>query len=202
MKKVLIIDDTKNIRNMLRTCLEIRDYQVVLAENGAKALEIIESQGEIIDLIFLDIRMPGISGTEVLKELRGKNINCAVIIMTAFATVKNAIDCTKLGAFAYLQKPFSPERVNSVIDEFEDSNKANKDDINCEKIDLIEEVYIKAAKEQIDIGSYDEAFSNLKKALAINPYNKEIYKLISKVNEGIGDLEQAVRFNSIYDMFK
>lgn len=202
MKRVLIIDDTKNIRNMLRTCLEIRDYQVVLAENGVKALEIIESQGDTIDLIFLDIRMPGISGTEVLRELRDKNINCAVIIMTAFATVKNAIDCTKLGAFAYLQKPFSPERVNSVIDEFECNNKANEEDINCQETGNIEEIYITAAREQVDIGSYAEAFTNLKKALSINPYSKEIYELISKVNEGIGNFEEAIRFNNIYKLFK
>ena len=61
--------------------------------------------------------MPEMNGTEVLKIIRDMGVICPVIIMTAYATVKNAIDCTKLGAVAYLQKPFSPDRVSSVLEE-------------------------------------------------------------------------------------
>ncbi|MDZ5010670.1 response regulator, partial [Clostridium perfringens] len=91
MKRVLVIDDTKNIRILLSTCLELRGYEVITADNGIEALNIINNVNENIDLIFLDIRMPGISGTEVLKNIK---FNCHVVIMTAFATVKNAIECT------------------------------------------------------------------------------------------------------------
>ena len=61
--------------------------------------------------------MPEMNGTEVLKIIRDMGVKCTVIIMTAYATVKNAVDCTRLGAVAYLQKPFSPDRVSSVLDE-------------------------------------------------------------------------------------
>ena len=95
MKRVLVIDDTKNIRILLSTCLELRGYEVITADNGLEALNIINNTNEAIDLIFLDIRMPGISGTEVLKNIKEARMSCPVVIMTAFATVKNAIECTK-----------------------------------------------------------------------------------------------------------
>ena len=134
MKRVLVIDDTKNIRILLSTCLELRGYEVITADNGLEALNIINNTNEAIDLIFLDIRMPGISGTEVLKNIKEARMSCPVVIMTAFATVKNAIECTKLGAVVYLQKPFSPDRINIVLDEIESKSIPNKNESN---IDLI-----------------------------------------------------------------
>ena len=107
---------------LLTTCLELKGYEVLTAEDGKSAINIIKDQRQNVDLIFLDIRMPEMNGTEVLKVIRDIGVKCPVIIMTAYATVKNAIDCTKLGAVAYLQKPFSPDRVNSVLDEILDSN--------------------------------------------------------------------------------
>ena len=68
MGKVLIVDDTKNIRLLLTTCLELRGYDVTTAENGKVALEILQKEKNNIDLIFLDVRMPGMSGTEVLRS--------------------------------------------------------------------------------------------------------------------------------------
>ena len=117
MKKVLVIDDTKNIRMLLTTCLELKGYKVLTAEDGKSAIDIVKEEKDSIDIIFLDIRMPEMNGTEVLKIIRDMGVKCPVIIMTAYATVKNAVDCTRLGAVAYLQKPFSPDRVSSVLDE-------------------------------------------------------------------------------------
>lgn len=197
MKKILIVDDTKNIRVLLTTCLELRDYEVITANNGKEALNIIKNQKHNIDLIFLDIRMPEMNGTEVLKEIRNMGMECPVIIMTAFATVKNAIDCTKLGSVAYLQKPFSPERVNSVLDEI--FNKNNKSS-SIENKD--EDILVEEAKELIEKGSFMEAENILKKALSINPYNKDIYFLIGKVNENINNKKDAERFYAIAEIFK
>ncbi|WP_308780202.1 response regulator [uncultured Clostridium sp.] len=137
MKRVLVIDDTKNIRNLLSTCLEIRGYNVITADNGVEALRIIKNKDVKINLIFLDIRMPGISGTELLKNIKEERENCPVIIMTAFATVKNAIECTKLGALVYLQKPFSTDRINSVLAEIEEKMEENIE--NNEEDNLLKE---------------------------------------------------------------
>ncbi len=198
MKRVLIIDDTKNIRTLLTTCLELRDYEVLTAENGKVALDILREKKEEIDLIFLDIRMPGMSGTEVLKSLRSYGISCPVIIMTAFATVKNAVDCTKLGAIAYLQKPFSPDRVNTILDEItENTSNENRTNFNLKDVEL----YLSKTKSLINEKKYDEAFENIKTALSINPYIKETYYLIGQINENINNNIQAKRFYDIAKLF-
>lgn len=195
MKKVLIIDDTKNIRVLLSTCLELRGYNVITADNGIEALKIIQDNKVNIDLIFLDIRMPGISGTEVLKIIKSTRSNCPVIIMTAFATVKNAIECTKLGALVYLQKPFSPERINSVLDEIE--KKDEIENVSNTKKDILDEIRELIYKKE-DINTAHEL---LKKAISMNPYDKEIYLLISEVNRIIGNIDEAIRFEKIYNIF-
>ena len=198
MKRVLIIDDTKNIRTLLTTCLELRDYEVLTAENGKVALDILKEKKEEIDLIFLDIRMPGMSGTEVLKSLRSYGASCPVIIMTAFATVKNAVDCTKLGAVAYLQKPFSPDRVNAILDEItENTSNENRTNFNLSDVEL----YLSKAKSLINEKKYDEAFENIKTALSINPYIKETYYLIGQINENTNNSIQAKRFYDIAKLF-
>jgi len=113
MKKVLVVDDTKNIRVLLTTCLEMEGFEVLSVDNGEKALEIFKN--EKIDLAFLDIKMHGISGTEVLRTIREWGIGTPIIIMTAFATIKNAVECTKLGAVEYLQKPFTAQKIKNLI---------------------------------------------------------------------------------------
>ena len=196
MKKILVVDDTKNIRVLLSTCLELRGYEVITADNGGEALEIINDKNQKIDLIFLDIRMPGLSGTELLKNIKYIRNNCPVVIMTAFATVKNAVECTKLGALIYLQKPFSPERINLVLDEIENKKKIGSIDKDIDA--LLDEARDLLDKEE----NTNEAFNLLKKALSINPYYKETYLLISKLNEKIGNEEEMIRFREIYKLFK
>lgn len=198
MAKVLVVDDIKNIRMLLTTCLKLRGYEVVTAENGAAALEIIRQKGREIELIFLDIRMQGINGTEVLKNIREMGNSCPVVIMTAFATVKNAIDCTKLGAAAYLQKPFSPERVNAVLDEVNEI-KNHKSETSGGGIipDNIEQ-----ARRLIDEGNFETAHDKLKVALGINPYEKEVYYLLAKANKGLKNDVEADRFFKIAELFE
>lgn len=198
MKKVLIVDDTKNIRKLLTTLLEVKNYEVLTAEDGKSAIDIIKNEKDNIDLIFLDIRMPEINGTEVLKKIRELDLVCPVIIMTAYATVKNAIDCTRLGAVAYLQKPFSPERVSSVMDEV--LNKKSSFEQNSKPENYEEDIIINV-KKLIEDNKLDDAHNELKKLLSLNPYNKEIYYLISKVNKGMGDSKKAKLFNDIYELF-
>jgi len=198
MKKVLVIDDTKNIRKLLTTCLELKGYKVLTAEDGKSAIDIVQKEKDSIDIIFLDIRMPEMNGTEVLKIIREMGIKCPVIIMTAYASVKNAVDCTKLGAAAYLQKPFSPERVSSVLNEiltFREINSENSMYLE-EENDLILE-----SKKFISDGKFEEAHNTLKKSLAINPYNREIYHLISETNKSMKKFTKAKLFNDIYELF-
>lgn len=190
MKKALVVDDTKNIRNLLTTCLEINGYEVVTATNGVDAIKLFKEN--TFDLAFLDIKMPEISGTEVLRRICSEGITTPVIIMTAYATVKNAVECTRLGAVAYLQKPFTADKVRATLEEL---NLEKKSENQLES-------YLSTGKKLIDAEKIDEAFETLKKALAINPSSKEVYSLIAKVHELKGDSDEAKRFYSIADQFE
>jgi len=197
MKKVLVVDDTKNIRMLLTTCLELKHYKVLTAADAKSAIDIVQKEKDSIDIIFLDIRMPEMNGTEVLKIIREMGVKCPVIIMTAYATVKNAVDCTKLGAVAYLQKPFSPDRVNSILDEIFTSEESYSENLTYSEEDTL----ILKSKKSLENQNFQEAHNTLKAALALNPYNKEIYYLISEVNKNINRLDEAKLFSDIYELF-
>lgn len=185
MKTVLVVDDTKNIRTLLKTCLELYGYNVLTVSNSQLAYELLSNRD--IDLVFLDIKMPEISGTELLKNMRATGINVPVIIMTAFATIKNAVDCTKLGAVAYLQKPFTAEKVKTVLNEFSNSS------YNCLDINS----YMKTAEENIKNGEFDKALALLKKALSLDPSRSKVYELLSNLYELKGDAKQASIFQGM-----
>lgn len=192
MKKVLIADDTKNIRTLLATYLEMEGYDIQVATDGQMALEIFKTQE--IDLAFLDIKMPVLSGTEVLRQIRKSGINTPVIIMTAFATVKNAIECTKLGAVSYLQKPFTAEKIRTVLNEINGAAETSRQSGV--------ENYIMQAEIAIDHNEYNHAVDLLKKAISIEPANSRIYLLFGKAYEGIGDIEVSKKFYSAYKLFE
>jgi two-component system, OmpR family, response regulator len=189
MKKVLVVDDTKNIRNLLATCLELNDYTVFSAKNGAEAIELIEK--ESFDLAFMDVKMPELSGTEVLRRLRAMGHTYPVIIMTAYATVKNAIECTNLGAIAYLQKPFKVDKVNEIINMVK-TLKVNDNDINA----LIEQ-----SRKLLQNNDVKEALKLLKKGLSIDPSKGEIYYLIGKIHESINEMVEANKYYSTAELF-
>lgn len=190
MKKALVIDDTKGIRSLLTECLELYGYEVFPASCGQEALDIL--QKESIDLAFIDIRMPEISGTEVLRRIREQGLKIPVVIMTAFATVKNAIDCTKLGAVAYLQKPFTAEKVRSVLKEIFENDSAEyvKKDPLKYSLDLITE------------GNIDEALETLKKCLTNDLINPEIYYQLGLIYMAQGNDKISKRFFEISRIMK
>lgn len=189
MSKALVVDDTKNIRNLLTTCLELYGFEVTSASNGEEALTLFNT--DTFDLAFLDIKMPVFSGTEVLRRIRAMGINTPVVIMTAFATVRNAVECTKLGAVAYLQKPFTADKVKTVLDEL----KQNSIELPVKKDNLT------ISRELVEAGQIDDAFNLLKKSLSINPSDWECYYLIGKIHELKGNLEEAKKFFFIFEQF-
>jgi len=188
--KVLVVDDTKNIRMLLTTCLQLIGYDVVTATDGYEALEMLEKEKP--DLIFLDIKLPEISGTEVFRRIRSTGIMTPVVIMTAFATVKNAIECTKLGAVAYLQKPFTADKVKTVIEELSSATISEDNSIDSN---------ILKCKELLHNGYIDEAFIKLKKLLALDPTNGEIYFLIGTIYEKKNNVVESTRFYNISKQF-
>jgi two-component system, OmpR family, response regulator len=193
MKKVLVVDDTKNIRMILTKCLELEGYEVMAASDGKQALDMFTTYS--FDLAFLDIKLPEIRGTEVLKRIRELGIKLPVIIITAYATVKNAVDCTNMGAVAYIQKPFSMEKIKSVLKEMENIPSCiERDDISIEKL-------LNQVKSFLDMECYDRALEFSKKVLSIDIKNPQIYLLISMAYKGLSDEENAERFYQLYKSF-
>ena len=193
MKKVLIIDDTKNIRLMLTKCLELEGYSVTSASDGKEAIELFKT--EYFDIAFLDIKLPEVRGTEVLRRIREMGIGTPVIIITAYGTVKNAVDCTHMGAVAYLLKPFTAEKVRTVLQEL-------YPDISTTNYTYNIETYINQSQELIDKNLFDEAITLLKKAISLEPSNAEVLFLFSKAYEGIGNANYAEKFYKAYLLFE
>ncbi len=189
MKKVLVVDDTKNIRMILTKCLELEGYEVLTASDGTQALELFMTH--TFDLAFLDIKLPGVRGTEVLKRIREKDIKTPVIIITAYATVKNAVDCTNLGAVAYVQKPFSADKIRNVLMDFENSSLSSKNEEDSDS-------FILSAKSYLDADEFEKSLDFAQKALAKDIENPELYLLISRAYRGMGNEKSAERFYQFY----
>jgi two-component system nitrogen regulation response regulator NtrX len=107
--KVLVIDDESAIRESLRMILEYEGYECVLAPTGQDGLVAVER--ETPDLVFLDIKMPGMDGLEVLDRIRADNDNLPVVMISGHASVSTAVEATKRGAFDFIEKPLESERV-------------------------------------------------------------------------------------------
>ncbi|MEX0811804.1 MAG: sigma-54 dependent transcriptional regulator [Chitinophagales bacterium] len=109
MARLLIIDDEKSIRNTMREVLEYEGYTIEEAENGQKGLEMIKSNP--YDAIFLDIKMPKMDGMEVLEESMKILSDTPVIMISGHATVDNAVEAVKKGAYDFISKPMDLNRL-------------------------------------------------------------------------------------------
>lgn len=187
---VLVIDDTKNIRLLLTKCLEFEGYSVTTAANGTEALALIAEKR--FDLIFLDVRMPEISGTEVLRRIRELGIHTPVIMITAFGTVKNAVECTQLGAVAYLQKPFTENKVKQVLGEV----------LHFKAEDSSLDRLLKVAGNHIKNGRYADAESVLKSSMNAYPLDSRVYHLLSMAYDGLNMHDEAKKCADIASILK
>src|SRR5690606_32239345 len=106
---VLLVDDEANIRRMLARLLEAEGYRAVEAAGGDAALAAAASEEP--DVVLLDLAMPGMDGLAVLGSLRQRWPGLPVIMMSGRATLSDAVQATKLGAFHFIEKPLAPESV-------------------------------------------------------------------------------------------
>ena len=111
--KILVVDDEAIVRESLRDWLSDCGYQVLTAENGYQALEIIEK--ERLSIVITDLVMPGMDGIELMKKAKDIIPNIQVIIITAYGSITTAIAAMKEGAYDYIEKPFCPERAELLV---------------------------------------------------------------------------------------
>jgi DNA-binding NtrC family response regulator len=107
--KLLFVDDEVAFLESMAKRLEIRDFDVRTASCGADAIDI--ARKEKFDLALLDLKMPGMDGKRVLEILKKEDRFIEVIILTGHGSVDSAVDCTKLGAFGYLPKPYELDKL-------------------------------------------------------------------------------------------
>src|SRR5918993_2028838 len=107
--RILVIDDEAGIRESLRMILEYEGYTCILAATGEEGLAL--ARTEVPDLVFSDIKMPGLDGLEVLTRLKAHDESLPVVMISGHATVATAVEATKLGAMDFIEKPLSTERV-------------------------------------------------------------------------------------------
>ena len=107
--KILIIDDERSIRNSLREILSDEGYEVEVAEDGAEGLK--AATASHYDVIFCDIKMPVMDGTEVLSKLAEEEVDSAIVMISGHADIGTAVDCIKKGAFDFIEKPLDLNRI-------------------------------------------------------------------------------------------
>ena len=114
--RILVADDEPSIRFVLREALSPEGHDVVDVDSGDAALEALSAPGAAFDIAFLDIRMPGPSGLELLDRVRALGLDTAVVVVTAQNTVENAVEAMKRGALDYLLKPFRLAEISALVD--------------------------------------------------------------------------------------
>jgi DNA-binding NtrC family response regulator len=115
--RILIADDDADMRDLLQEVLDDAGYDTVVAVDGRVALAQIEVGREMIDLVITDVRMPGVTGDEVMRAVRERRAETPVIVITAFGSVEQAVEMVKAGAFQYLTKPFDPPELLRAIEQ-------------------------------------------------------------------------------------
>jgi len=113
MKRVLVVDDEAKMRRALQILLGKLGLQAVAAEDGEAALAALAS--EQIDLVLTDVRLPGMSGIDLLERLRENDASIPVVVLTAYGTIQDAVRAMRLGAFDYLLKPFELDALEAIV---------------------------------------------------------------------------------------
>lgn len=114
IEKILVVDDEELIRRFLKETLERKHLDVTLAKDGMEAMKALKNSS--FDLIITDMKLPDITGIDILKKAKELYPSTVVIVITAFGTIENAVDAIKLGAFTYLIKPFCADTIETAIE--------------------------------------------------------------------------------------
>ena len=185
-RQILIVDDERNIRMTMTLVLEPLGLPVHSAVNGEEALE--KMSASEFALVFLDLKMPGIDGIEVLRRIKERWPATRVIVISAHGTIGSAVEVMKLGAVDFLEKPFSPadvrEHATAVLE-----REGLDEEVAADYRSLIE-----VAKRHVSDRSFDAARRCVQRALADDPGQPEAYNLLGALLEIRGDWLEAQKY--------
>ncbi len=129
--KILIVEDEKPLRELLQIELSRTGYKVETAHDGEDGLS--KFRDEIFNVVLLDVRMPGIDGVEVLRQMRGESTVPEIIMFTGHGTIETAVECIKLGAYDYLAKPIKLDELEMLIDKAYEKNRLRIENISLKR---------------------------------------------------------------------
>jgi FixJ family two-component response regulator len=185
---ILVVDDERNVRLMYRAALDSM-FHVDEADSAAKALEMFAAHR--YDVGILDLRMPEMTGLELLEQMNNAGINTPVVFITAYADVPNAVNAMKFGAIDFLQKPITPDQLRAIVKDvlIRHSREERK---SPETRDF--EYYLRCAKRAINLRDFGAARRNLVSALEINPDSPQALNLAGVMFEMREEYDQARRY--------
>jgi len=131
--KLLVVDDEIRFLETLSRRLELRDFDVTPVSDGLKAIELAGKRE--FDLALVDLKMPGMTGEEVLRVLKEQSPFIEVVILTGHGSVDSAVECLKAGSYSYLQKPCETRELMDVLKEAYQKRVQRKLDVNRERLE-------------------------------------------------------------------
>lgn len=206
-KAILVVDDEKNIRLTISHALDCLKIPVETAANGEEAVEKLNT-GKF-GVVFLDLKMAGMDGIEVLKIIRQEWPTIKVVIITAHGSISSAVEAMKIGAIDFIQKPFTPKEIREIA-----ANVIKYNPLDLYGLQLSEELIksscnseskpdshiidyselIKIAIEHIQYRRFNNARYVLSRAIAINPGYPEAYNLIGAMLEMNNESIESQKF--------
>ena len=136
--KLLIVDDEVRFLDAIAKRLEMREFEVTTATNGAEALA--AAQADKFDVALLDLKMPGMDGQQVLEAIKAEHRFLEVIILTGHGSLDSAVECTKLGAFGYLPKPYEFDKLIEVLKDAYEQRLRRKYERDQQRLDELGKV--------------------------------------------------------------
>ena len=186
---VLIVDDEPNVRLTYRTALETEGLEVREAPDGLAALDAMNERQ--FDLAILDMRMPEVSGLELLERMRQQGIQTPVVIVTAYGDISHAVRAMKLGAIDFLEKPLTPETLRAMVAEV---LRRHGNSVARRATPETFEDHVQAAKRLLNLRQFNEAREHIAKALEVRTDSPEIFNLGGVLFEMLEDYDRAKRY--------
>jgi len=141
--KLLMVDDEVKFLESISKRLVLKNFDVTKAVTGKEAIE--SAEKGFFDVAVVDFQMPGMDGAEVLRVLKKKHKYLEIIMLTGHATVDSAVECTKLGAFKYLEKPYDFENLVETIQQAYEARLKKKFEHNQKRMEEIQKLSISSS---------------------------------------------------------
>jgi DNA-binding NtrC family response regulator len=195
--RILIIDDEINIAKTIAATFAKTDFLVEICHDGTEGLK--RLQTETWDVVFLDIRLPGMDGMEILKQIYDNKLQVNVVMVTAYGSIENAVQAMKYGAVDFVPKPLEPQVLREIVRKIISRHLLSEQNV-VEYQEIIE-----LTKRHIKEREYHKAHADIKQAITQKPESSEAYNLLGAINEVLGDniaasqaYQMAIKFDAHY----